>query len=327
MLEAPRDCGWSVVLGDLGQFRGGAVRVHAPLEARLLERLQTKRWQYFFLTFDQFAVSGAIFDGGVAGLGFASLFDLVTKTTLERTSWLGVSQGIHLGVNEFPREGLEAWFNRGQGRIECSRPRLSDSYQIQICAENWRLTAELSSLGAPAGMSVVTEPLPGKSGYTEKQALLPARGTLWCRGSTYRFERGLGGTDYSSGIFPRRVEWDWFFGMGESSHGPIAWNLCKGNHLGGQSENTLWINGEPEPVGAVKFEMLSDTQVRIQSDDGQLDLTVSTLGAHEESRNLWVTRTHLLSRVGLSEGRYQRSSGQITWSGLVSVIEHQNVKW
>jgi hypothetical protein len=74
--------------------------------------------------------------------------------------------------------------------------------------------------------------------------------------------------DESGGRHARRTAWRWSAGAGVSESGAsVTWNLVEGLHDGAleprpeapsrlRSERTVWLDGEPHPLGALPFDGL-----------------------------------------------------------------------
>jgi hypothetical protein len=61
--------------------------------------------------------------------------------------------------------------------------------------------------------------------------------------------------DESAGRHPRHTSWLWSAGAGVTRAGaPVMWNLVEGMHPG---ERTVWVEGEPHPVGPLAFDGLA----------------------------------------------------------------------
>ena len=79
--------------------------------------------------------------------------------------------------------------------------------------------------------------------------------------------------DESAGRHARRTSWLWSAGAGVSTSGaPVVWNLVEGMHPG---ERTVWLDGEPHPVGPQRFDGL----------DGVGDLRFSALATRAKREN------------------------------------------
>jgi hypothetical protein len=64
--------------------------------------------------------------------------------------------------------------------------------------------------------------------------------------------------DESAGRHARHTAWRWSAGAGVAQSGAaVTWNLVAGLHDGAVSERTVWVDGEPHPVGPVEFDGLA----------------------------------------------------------------------
>ena len=90
--------------------------------------------------------------------------------------------------------------------------------------------------------------------WTRKQAQVPVRGSVQIGDRRHSVD-GQAFIDDSAGYHDRHTSWRWSAGNGSTTDGhEVAWNLVDGLHDGAQaSERTLWVDGEPQPLGAVSF--------------------------------------------------------------------------
>ncbi|NLT07459.1 MAG: DUF2804 family protein, partial [Solirubrobacterales bacterium] len=91
--------------------------------------------------------------------------------------------------------------------------------------------------------------------WTRKQACVPVRGEVEIDGARHALDGALGFVDDSAGYHDRRTAWSWSAGIGTAADGrPVGWNLVAGIHDDpAVSERTVWVDGEPRPVGPVAF--------------------------------------------------------------------------
>lgn len=108
-------------------------------------------------------------------------------------------------------------------------------------------------------------------------------GPAWTRKTPLRVTGVVGGRaidlpgllDESAGRHARRTAWRWSAGAGVSSSGAeVVWNLVEGLHDGSPSERTVWVDGEPHPVGPLPFDGLARV--------GELEFTALATRAKRE---------------------------------------------
>lgn len=122
--------------------------------------------------------------------------------------------------------------------------------------------------------------------------------------------------DDSAGYHARRTDWRWSAGVGTTPQGtPVAWNLVTGLHdAATASERTVWMDGEPHPVGPQPFA--ADL-----SRVGGLEFTPEATRTHKE--NLLLVASDYEQPFGTFTGALP-VAGPITGYG---VMERHSVRW
>jgi hypothetical protein len=201
----------------------------------------------------------------------------------------------------------------GAGGVTVDGP----SVRVEARGARIELTLEES-----AGIEVVS-PL-GDGGYiwTRKQAGVPVQGTVELDGRRHAIDGGHGFIDDSAGYHARHTAWRWSAGVGRLTDGrPAGWNLVSGIHDDPfVSERTLWIAGEPVPVGPVSFaEDLSE----IAFDDGSM-LRFEEWSAREHSTNALLMRSRYRQPFGTFAGDLP---GDLRLAEGHGVMEEHDVHW
>ena len=90
--------------------------------------------------------------------------------------------------------------------------------------------------------------------WTRKQAGVRVRGTVELEGRRFELD-GEAFIDDTAGYHARHTSWRWSAGNGRLEDGRrVAWNLVDGVHDADEaSERTVWVEGAPHEVGAVRF--------------------------------------------------------------------------
>ena len=157
--------------------------------------------------------------------------------------------------------------------------------------------------------------------WTRKQAQVPVRGSIQIGDRRHSVE-GRAFIDDSAGYHDRHTSWRWSAGNGRTTDGrEVAWNLVSGLHDGAQaSERTLWVDGEPYPVGAVSFAAdLSG----VSFDDGSA-LSFSEWSSREERMNLLLMRSDYRQPFGVFGGTLP---GGLELAEGYGVMERHDVVW
>jgi hypothetical protein len=181
-----------------------------------------------------------------------------------------------------------------------------------------------------AGVEVVS-PIGDRGAYiwTRKQACVPVRGSVTIDGRAFEIDGDGAFVDDSAGYHARHTVWSWSAGVGTTPDGRrVGWNLVEGIHDDPfASERTVWVEGEPQPIGPVTFaEDLSEIA------------SASTSGAAGEPGPLrfseWSRREHSTNALIMSS-RYSQPFG--TFAGTLpggialaegcGVMERHDVRW
>ena len=112
-----------------------------------------------------------------------------------------------------------------------------------------------------------------------KQGGIRAHGTIAIGRETPREITAAAVIDDTAGYHERHTQWRWSAGVGTAQDGrALAWNLVDGvNDPPQGSERTVWVDGVPHEVGAVRF---ADDLSRV----GELRFAQEAIRARNENR-------------------------------------------
>ncbi|HWK28543.1 MAG TPA: DUF2804 family protein [Solirubrobacter sp.] len=120
--------------------------------------------------------------------------------------------------------------------------------------------------------------------------------------------------DESAGRHARRTAWRWAAGAGTAASGAaVVWNLVAGLHDGAVSERTVWVDGEPHPVGPLPFHGL----------DGVGELAFTAVATRAKRENYLVLASDY-------EQPFGAFSGSLPVAGAVrghGVMERHEALW
>ncbi len=156
--------------------------------------------------------------------------------------------------------------------------------------------------------------------WTRKQAAIPAHVRLTLDGSTRELD-ALACVDDSDGHHARHVAWRWSTGVGRLVGGAVVgWNLVAGIHDDpAASERTVWVDGEPHPVGPAVF---ADDLTAVTIDGLVLRAALGPVRVANDNR--------LLVRSRYRQP-YARFSGSLPGAGELAagwgVMEEHDVHW
>jgi hypothetical protein len=320
-----------------GTYRGsfGDVDLSARAGSFLARRLRSiygrKRWVYGAVATREVFAGFAIVDLDYASNGFAFAVHLETGELLADASFLGVPR-LSASIDGRFGDGAKASFRAPGCSMQVSRAAGTAPYLVEVSAGRLRLEAVLDTAGAPPPLAVVLPLAQGDLDVTQKEALLPAAGSLKVGDRRFTLGGGYGGFDFTSGLFGRHTAWRWAYGIGEAVGGTrLAFNLSDGLGAPGASENAVWVGDELLPVGAPNFTFdpaRPDGPWQVRTDDGALDLAFTARGLHLEKRNLVLVRSHFAQVAGTFAGDVRLPDGRsFRLDGLPGVTEDQRVVW
>lgn len=191
---------------------------------------------------------------------------------------------------------------------------------VRVEAGSVRIELELGDSEAVEIASPVGER--GNYIWTRKRAGFPVRGVVILGGREHEVDGPYGFCDESAGYHARHTAWRWSAGIGRTGDGRhVAWNLVSGVHDGPRaSERTVWIDGEPRPIGPVEFA--ADLS-RVSFADGA-SLRFSEWAARTEQANLLLLRSFYVQPFGTFSGELP---GQLQLSEGCGVMEDHDVWW
>jgi len=330
------------ILGPQGNAQKGAYTggfdhalITKPLSfsmSGIKQALGHKSWFFIGIGSEDFFVSCAIADVGYAGNAFITVVDLKNGKTLKDVSFIGMPK-LNLHVNDYPGEGARAFFKRPGSKIEIQRIKGSSFYQVDLNLMGFKLSATLETSGAPDTLAVIGGQNEHQFAFTQKSNLLSVKGEMKLGKKKWDLENALGSIDYSSGIYPRIIHWYWGFAQGRLPDGRgIGFNLAKGNNLGGQLENVLWIKDKMYALTEADFifekkNLMSEWKMKTA--DGLIDLRFTPKGIHQEHKDLKIVKSEFSQVIGVFDGMIKDPETKEIFqiSGLPGIGEDQYIKW
>lgn len=270
-----------------------------------LERVRSKKWQWFGVFDDRTAMGGAIVDVTYASKVFLWVYDRQEHHwLLETTKTLGP------GMVTVSDDGLPGIVARGAGlHIQ----RTNDLWRITGAVDGLVLDLALTANGPP--MTAVC-PTPVGWNVTRKQAGLSAVGTL--SGLASREIQGSGLLDHSHGVMARNTSWLWAMGGGRLPDGRAAgFNAISG--FNADLENAVWIGDD-----VFHFETAEITQGkvwRVFAPD-VLDLELHVEDTRREDLDLKLVASKYEQPLGVWRG--QMAGFDVEFSG---VAEDHRARW
>ncbi len=309
----------------IGSYRGPLPKVDlGPLGRSMPFRLaRRKKWLYAAVAADDLFAAVAIVDLGYASkaFGFACLDGRMVADATTLAPPRAARVGDVTGEGAFARfRGLGA-----QARIEQRDGKMEVEARFRGLDVAW--TMQMSPERPP--IAAIAELAAGGINATEKQVLLPAKGSLRAPGVTRAFDDALGGYDYTHGYLARHTAWRWAFLLGRADDGtPVGMNLVEG--FVGEAECALWIGDELFAVGEGRFDFdagAPDKPWRVRTTCGAVDLAFTPWGVHKEDTNLGVVRARFVQPPGAYEGTVRAGGRTLHVTRALGVTEDQDVLW
>lgn len=175
------------------------------------------------------------------------------------------------------------------------------------------------ALDENTGLQVVT---PSGSAYTwTRKQIVRAHGSITLNGVARPVE-AVALIDDNAGYHPRHTHWYWSGGAGSDQHGRlVAWSVIVGlNDSPVNSERTIWIEGQPQEVGPVRFT--SDLSAVAFAEGGALSFTVEA--TRQRRDNLVLLRSEYRQPFGRFAGTLP---GGIRLRDAFGVMEEHTAVW
>ncbi|MEM9068246.1 MAG: DUF2804 domain-containing protein [Myxococcota bacterium] len=169
----------------------------------------------------------------------------------------------------------------------------------------------------------------GRPAYTHKAAGLRATGSVRFGDEAIDLAESCAVSDWTRSLAARTTRWKWASFAGESGGALLGLNLSAEvyDKDGASQENALWIDGQVETLGGVRFEVprtpgVDDWRIRSVDDDA-VDLTFRPLGARAQHLDLKVLRSDFVQPYGRFHGRVRER----TIDGIFGVVEDHLSVW
>jgi hypothetical protein len=296
-----------------------------PRPAWWWRRLHHKRWHYVGLGDAQVFVGVAIVDLGWAASAFAYLFDRDSRRLLADWGQEGLP-GLQARVSDAPLAGADSAFRGPGARLSLRHEGMSDRLRLRVDTRALQVDATLALAGMAPPLLAVGPVQGGLVHATQKTSALPVRGWAEAQGRRFDLDGAWAAVDASNGLLARDTAWRW-----ASAHGPgLGFNLQQG-YFGGQ-ENTLWLDGRPQALGAASFEFNAGQPLApwsIRTDDGLLDLVFTPEGARAADKDLGFAASRYVQPVGRFSG-WVKASADVAARPvreLLGVTEDHRSRW
>lgn len=296
-----------------------------PRPSRAWRWLRHKRWHYVGLGDAQVFIGVALVDLGWAASAFAYLFDRGSGRLLADWGQEGLPR-LQARVSDAPLAGADSAFRGPGARLSLRHEGIGDRLRLRVDSGALQVDATLSLADMPPPLLAVGPVAGGLVHATQKTSALPVHGWARAQGRRFALDGAWGAVDASSGLLARDTAWRW-----ASAHGPgLGFNLQQGYF--GDQENTLWLDGRPQALGAARFDFDAARPLapwRVTTDDGLLDLVFTPEGARAADKNLGFAASRYVQPVGRFNGwvKASKSAKPRPVSDLLGVTEDHRSRW
>lgn len=319
----------------LPRINGRDTDLRTPMGApasRLARHFGYKQFQYFGIISDTLLVGCAFADTGWLGLAFVYVYDIRSKRLEEYTWRSPLARALRL--SESPVDG-DSRFTQGRTDIQLGYRRDGDALvkTLRIDTPALALDAEMREGNHYQPMSLCTRTGINGWTYANKVAGVPVTGTLRRAGQTLSLEtmQAWGHHDFSAGYMRRETFWNWACLSGKVDGHALGFNLSCGVNETSASENCLWLDGKLVPVSNVAFRYQRDDLLQpwqVASTDGQVNLTFTPDGRHQEKLDLGLFASNFNQLFGRFAGELQLADGtRLTLDGQYGFVEEQFARW
>jgi hypothetical protein len=291
-----------------------------------------RHWRFNQFQFVSVMAPGWIFgmalvDLKLVGNGFFYLYDFESGVMLERSLLQPLARNVSLEPR--PEHG-NAFFRKG--RTELAIQPAAGGRNVSVNApDGIRIDLEFRDDRDP--LRLVSQA--GYNGwvFTRKSAGLPVDGEIRWGDQVWRCdETSRAAIDWSCGFMRRETAWNWASISGVLPDGrSVGLNLAAGVNETGLTENALWFDGVCSRVGPARFvfdRYRPDTEWRVVTEDGRVDLRFVPAGVRKEKLNLGVLASNFRQFAGTFEGTVVDSEGRsIPVAGLRGLMEDHFARW
>jgi hypothetical protein len=318
----------------LGVYRGTLARTALERWASPLRlKLRRKWWQYVVVLSEDVVAGAAVANLGYVGMAFAFAWDRRQRTWYEREALVPLAHGVvtegEPGANRFGYRGRA-------GKVTMTTTAEERLIAVDFATPAGRLEMELE-LAAPGdgceALTVIGALAPGGMNITHKEAGVSLGGRIALSGREIELEPGTatGLLDWTQGVPPANVRWNWAMGAGRAKDGrSLGFNLCVGYTDPAHSENAVWVDGRVHRVGEVAFAITPSGggAWRMRSADGALDLSFAPEAERSANTNLVLAVSRYRQPVGRYTGWLPGPLGERVEIGQASGVAEDHVaRW
>lgn len=297
-------------------------------------RLRTKRWDYWAVLADDFAVTLTYADIGYLGMVGVWWVDLATGETGGREVLAPGARGVSL-----PDRPKGAPLRYRSAKVSLD---VVDGHRGTTISGTWterrggRGAMDLR-VGLPEGhesLNVVVPWSERRFQYTSKHQARPAHGTVSAGGRERSLEGGWGVLDVGRGRWPYSTRWNWGAGAGRSEEGSVVGIQVGGRWTvgTGATENGVIVDGRLTKIGAELHWDYDWTEPmrrwHVRHPDGSLDLVLTPRYDRHSATRAVIVATEVHQVFGRWSGHVTTDQGRVLRvDGLAGFAEESRSRW
>ncbi|MED1945770.1 MULTISPECIES: DUF2804 domain-containing protein [Brevibacillus] len=295
--------------------------------------LRRKKWNFWFITAPECAMSIAMVNLDYAGIVFVHFIDLTTGETADNAVTVPFGAGIRLGA------AVDEPCHFASRKLSVSFLPKASGTSVEataICPGDKHLSLNIVIDPPAESLNVVIPWSAERFQFTSKQAARPVHGTIAYNGKSYLLDRqnAFASLDFGRGVWPYHTRWNWTTCSFRHAEGVAGFNFGRGWTDGtGMTENGLMIDGVLYKLSEqIRFTYDPDNRMLpwtlASEESSAVRLTFTPLFIRTEHKNFVLVRTTLHQVIGRYDGTLSTPDGKIiTVQSKIGICEEQNARW
>ncbi len=311
-----------------------------PLPGLLKNAFREKRWCYAGIVSPELFFGAAVVHLGYVTSTFCFGFDRTEGKMVEHDYVRPPLGQVRYDLN--PETGT-CWFKTSGNRVELSGDSGNKNLAVNVGSGSNALTADVDISAGQTGFAPMHFPMDmgeGKTAFTAKAAGMTAGGSVQIGDKEIILhpENSFALFDWTHGAYHRQTFWNWTCGAGQAREktdngttAKIGFNFSRGVYENGTLENTLWIDGQPEPVDEMTYDYDAKNPLEpwdIASKDEKIRLKFFPEGMRQANDNFIILASKFIQPCGRFEGEVTTRSGKtFVLENTGGVVEEHYAKW
>lgn len=299
---------------------------------RLQRHFHFNQFHFIGLHSQHYTLACAIANVRYVANAFVYLYNHKTRQLQQRSFIQPL--GMRCQMSNKPFSGLSR-FSKGKTKFEILGRGQPDRYCLNLSiARNIHIDATLTQQTGSHPVAVCTRTGYNGWAYTQKHCTLSVEGFIQWQDESIALESNefCGSSDWSCGYMRRETAWNW---ASISNTLPdrtrIGLNLACGVNETSFSENTLWLDGKPQPLAAANFQFNRKDRMQpwqVTTSDKRIELTFVPEARHQERVNAQLIASNFTQLPGRYYGTIKSDTGDMyRLVGVYGLAEDHYAKW